>query len=273
MGDTSMVKGLLAVALIAVMAAAWLPVSRTSFAQTMPTQEKPEHYAYINGYPDDEIKPLNKISREETAVIFYRLMGEGSRKEYASIGAPFSDVDGARWSGDEISALYNAGIIQGYDDGSFRPEEPITRAEFAVMAARFERFQNAEAPGSTDGLVDVDKFEAAEGTGSPDTKNHWARQWIGAAVEKGWIRVFGDGTFRPENNIIRCEAMMLVNDALDRRVNGAGLLKGAKQWPDCAEDQWYYEIVLEATNSHDYERADRPKSTEKWTALRPSPTW
>lgn len=265
-----MSRGPLAIALITVMAVAvWLPVSWTSFAESAPAMEKPDHYAYIIGYPNQEVKPLGKITREETAVIFYRLMPEESRKAYASAGQPFYDVDSNRWSGNEIAALYNAKILQGYGDGSFRPAEPITRAEFAAMAAKFEAFNSVSKLGNTNAPGKTNMFEVWEGNGFSDTKSHWARHLIDYAVEKGWSRVFGDGTFRPENNIIRCEAMMLVNDALDRRVNDAGLLKDAKQWPDCTADQWYYEIVLEATNSHDYERADRPKSTEKWTVIRP----
>lgn len=269
----SMNRVIFVVVLIAVIAAAWPPVNRTCFAESAPAQEKPDHYAYINGYPDSEVKPLDKLTREEAAVIFCRLMTGESRKAYASAGQPFSDVNGSRWSGDEIEMLYNARIIQGYGDGSFQPAEPITRAEFAVMAARFAALQNAEKFENANEIENAAKFETAERNGFPDTENHWGKQLIDSAVEKGWIRVFGDGTFRPENNIIRCEAMMLVNDALDRRVNGAGLLKDAKQWPDCAADQWYYEIVLEATNSHDYERADRPKSTERWTVIRLAPAW
>jgi hypothetical protein len=107
----------------------------------------------------------------------------------------------------------------------------------------------------------------------PDAKGHWAEADINASTEAGWIRGFGDGTFRPDNTILRCEAMMLINDVLDRRVNTSGLLADAKQWPDNSEEKWYFEIVMEASNSHCCERADSAKSTEKWTKMEENPAW
>jgi hypothetical protein len=163
---------------------------------------------------------------------------------------PFKDVDPARWSGGDIAALYSAKIIQGYEDGSFQPAKPITRAEFAAMAARFDRLD--DAPDS--------RFS--------DINGHWAEIDINAAAEKGWVRAYGDLTFRPENTILRCEAMMWINDAQGRIVNAAGLHGHLKQWPDNTEDKWYYEIVIEAGYTHSYDRiADRKKSTEKWTSI------
>ena len=62
--------------------------------------------------------------------------------------------------------------------------------------------------------------------------------------------------------------MMLINDALDRRVNGAGITPEAIRWPDNPVDKWYYEIVQEASNSHKYERVNKEKSTEQWIDMR-----
>lgn len=216
---------------------------------------KADHFAYIVGYPDGEVKPLEKITREEVAVIFYRLMTNESRKQHYSSSQPFTDVAGGHWSNDEIATLYNAKIIQGNTDGSFEPARPITRAEFAAMASRFDMLEE----------VTESKF--------PDIEKHWAKKYINSSSGKGWINGYGDGTFRPDNFIIRCEAMKMINEVLDRRVNTAGLCSDTKQWPDNVESKWYYEIVLEATNTHDYERENRPRSTEKWTGIRDNPVW
>ena|GEM_PF-4771380 len=219
------------------------------------TQNQAIHYSYISGYPDGEAKPLRRMTREEAAVIFFRLMPEESRNFFMAAAQnaavpPFRDVDPVRWSAGEIAALHHAKIVQGYEDGSFHPAKPVTRAEFAAMAARF------------------DKLDAAPGDRFPDIGGHWAENEIKAAAEKGWVRAYGDLTFRPENTVLRVEAMMWINDAQDRIVNAAGLNGHAKQWPDIEKDEWYYEIVMEAGNTHTYERiADRKKSTEKWTSI------
>lgn len=277
MKETPKCRGLFVIGFIVVtVALGGAPVSRTSFAaedcfaaedafgktnNNGSTNGLPlgsDHFAYVIGYPDGTIKPLGAITREETAVIFYRLMPEERRNTYAGAYPPFTDVGSGRWSNEEIAALYQAGIIQGNPDGSYQPEKPVTRAEFSAIAARFARLEEAEE-------AKENKF--------PDIENHWAEKYINLSAEKGWIKGYGDGTFRPDNLIIRCEAMMLINEVLDRRVNTAGLLEDAKQWPDNAEEKWYYEIVMEATNTHDYDRADRPKSTEKWTKIEENPVW
>ena len=217
--------------------------------------DKKDHFAYVIGYPDGTVKPINTITREESAVIFYRLLTDESRKEYQAAIQPFYDVKSNRWSSKEIATLYNLKILDGYADGSFMPDKPITRAEFAVIAAKFDRLEI-----STENTF-------------PDIECHWAKDYINSSVRKGWIKGYGDGTFRPDNNMIRCEVMMLINELLDRRVNLAGLQKDAKQWPDNTPDKWYYEIVLEATNTHDYERADKAKSMETWTKIKDDPIW
>lgn len=252
-------KGLFVIALVAALVTvSGIPGTGTSFAATsIPplSLNKTDHFAYIIGYPNGEVRPLGKITREEVTVIFYRLMSEECRKAYASTTQPFTDVSGQRWSNDEIATLYRAKIIQGNSDGSFMPDKPITRAEFATIAAKFDNLED----------TDENKF--------PDIENHWAKDYINSSAEKGWINGYGDGTFRPDHIIIRCEAMKLINEVLDRRINIAGLHKDTKQWPDNTEDKWYYEIVLEATNTHDYERADKPKSMETWIRIRDNPVW
>ncbi|BFH11641.1 MULTISPECIES: MucBP domain-containing protein [Paenibacillus] len=101
--------------------------------------EMENHYNYINGYLDGTIKPENLISREEVAVIFYRLMKDETRSNYMKGSNSYGDVDSKRWSNKHISTMENAGIITGYPDGNFKPERSITRAEFATIASRFDK--------------------------------------------------------------------------------------------------------------------------------------
>ena len=220
-----------------------------------PELEKKEHFAYIIGYPDGLVRPIGTITREEVAVIFYRLLTKESRERYLSTSHRFHDVENNRWSNKEIATLAEAGILNGYPDGGFYPERPITRAEFAVLSAKFDLLENETQKSF------------------PDVEHHWAKLYINSSASKGWINGYGDGTFRPDNTIIRCEAMKLINEILDRRVNLAGIHKDAVNWSDNPTDKWYYEIVMEATNTHDYEREPRPKSIETWTRIKENPVW
>lgn len=208
-----------------------------------------DHFAYVSGYADNTVRPGNNITREEVASIFYRLLTDTSRAIYETDTNDFSDVAGDRWSNRAISTLTNAGIISGYPDGTFRPDQTITRAEFAAIAARFDMItENLENPFS-------------------DTAGHWAENLISFAASKSWVSGYSDGTFLPQKAITRAEAMTLVNNVLNRKVDKEGLLPGAKQWSDNPEGTWYYYEVLEATNSHDYTR-DEGATAEQWTALK-----
>jgi uncharacterized repeat protein (TIGR02543 family) len=153
--------------------------------------EKFDHFAYIIGYPEGDIRPLNNITREEVAMIFYRLLTDESRNQLLSDVNPFTDVEGNRWSNRAISTLYNAGIISGYPDGTFRPSAPITRAEFATIAAKFDNLD----------LGIPSKFT--------DIAGHWAERYITSAENKGWVQGYPDMTFKPEQDITRAEAMPL----------------------------------------------------------------
>ena len=214
-----------------------------------------DHFAYIKGYEDGTVRPTNNITREEVATIFYRLLTDTSRAIYFTEANTFSDVDSSNWSNKAISTLANAGIITGYPDGTFRPQENITRAEFAAIAARFS--------------------VVTENVASPftDTAGHWAESLIAFAADLGWVTGYPDNTFRPEQDITRAEAMTLINNVLDREVDAEGLLANAKQWVDNVPGTWYYYEVLEATNSHDYERRVEGEVLENWTALNPDPVW
>ncbi|CAH8711759.1 DUF5057 domain-containing protein [Paenibacillus thiaminolyticus] len=214
-----------------------------------PKLEMEHHYNYITGYPDGTIRPENRISREEVAAIFYRLMEDESREHYISDKNSFSDVTGSRWSNKQISTLEDAGMITGYPDGTFKPGNFITRAEFAAIASRFDQL-NDQAN---------DMFS--------DVFGHWAEKYIVSAANKGWIKGYPDGTFKPNQYITRAEAMAFINGMLNRKVKANDIHEHAKQWPDNKPGKWYYTHVLEATNYHDYSRNE--DGYEVWQAVHP----
>ena len=224
--------------------------------------DKPElntedHYAYIVGYPDGNVKPEGNITRAEVATIFFRLLTDESRDEFWSQTNPYSDVSEDDWYNNAVSTLTNAGIIDGYEDGTFKPNGNITRAEFATIAVRF--------------------FEATyEGENLfPDIDGHWAQDYINEAANAGIVDGYPDGTFGPQKLITRAEAMTMVNRTIDRHPDADHLLEDMITWPDNPETAWYYEQVQEATNSHEYtmNTDDEQNPYEIWTKLLPNRDW
>ena len=218
------------------------------------TLETEDHFAYVIGYPDGTVRPENDITREEVATIFYRLLRENKIVDIATTENDFTDVTADRWSNKAISSLTNGGYLTGYEDGTFRPENSITRAEFATMASRFAQIVN----------ISDKEFTDLEG--------HWANEYILKAAGEGWIEGYEDGTFRPENSITRAEVMTIINRMLVRYVDAEGLHKDTVLWIDMNGTEWYYYNVLEATNSHDYDRREDGK-LENWTSINENRIW
>lgn len=226
-----------------------------------PSLNKKDHVAYIIGYPDGTVQPQGEITRAEVTTIFFRLLTDASRADYWMQTNPYGDVAEESWYNNAVSTMDNADIVHGYEDGTFRPNTPITRAEFAAIAARFSR----ETAGSSCSFTDVDE-------------SHWASEEIALAEELGYIQGYEDGSFRPNQPITRAEAMTLLNRVLERAVERTRICEGAAQWPDNPEDAWYYTAVQEATNSHTYSRlSTRPEGQrfcyEKWISCTPAPDW
>ncbi len=207
------------------------------------------HIAYVYGYRDGYVRPQRNITRAEVAAIFYRLLRPDVRAEYASEKSPFADVPDTAWCAAEVATLARMGIFNGKTADTFAPSAPITRAEFAAVCARFDR-SGAQAAGA----------------GFTDIAGHWAREQILRAAALGWVHGYSDGRFAPDEPITRAEAVTMINRVLRRDPAGAGdLLAGMKRWPDNPESAWYYLAVQEATNGHEYRRAD--DGHEQWTAL------
>lgn len=218
-----------------------------------PTLNYDDHYAYIVGYEDGTVRPEGTITRAEVATIFFRMLSDNSRDRYYSKTNGFGDVSAGDWFNTAVSTMASAGIIHGYEDGTFRGDDPITRAEFAVIAANFDS-------SAYDGL---DKFS--------DVSKHWASEYINRATERGWINGYEDGTFRPDQNITRAEATALVNRVLNRKPSAGHMLDDMTVWPDNNKNEWYYADIQEATNSHYSERSN--DGYEIWTSLRPVIDW
>ena len=215
-----------------------------------------DHFAYIVGYGNGEVRPQNNITRAEVATIFFRLLTDDVRDENLTKTNRYSDVTRADWYNTAVSTLSSMGIITGYPDGTFRPNAAITRAEFAAIAARFDH----------DGDKTAAKFS--------DIASHWAKDEISIAYNNGWITGYPDGTFGPQRDITRAETMTLVNRVLNRQPETEDdLLPNMTVWTDNANPKaWYYLAVQEATNSHYYKFKTNSKY-EKWTELRETRDW
>ena len=215
-----------------------------------------DHFAYIVGYGNGEVRPQNNITRAEVATIFFRLLTDDVRDENLTKTNRYSDVAATSWYNTAVSTLSSMGIITGYPDGTFRPNAAITRAEFAAIAARFDH----------DGDKTAAKFS--------DIANHWAKDEISIAYNNGWITGYPDGTFGPQRDITRAETMTLVNRVLNRQPETEeDLLPNMTVWTDNANPKaWYYLAVQEATNSHYYKFKTNSKY-EKWTELRETRDW
>ena len=215
-----------------------------------------DHFAYIVGYGNGEVRPQNNITRAEVATIFFRLLTDDVRDENLTKTNRYSDVAATSWYNTAVSTLSSMGIITGYPDGTFRPNAAITRAEFAAIAARFDN----------DGDKTAAKFS--------DIATHWAKDEISIAYNNGWITGYPDGTFGPQRDITRAETMTLVNRVLNRQPETEDdLLPNMTVWTGNANPKaWYYLAVQEATNSHYYKFKTNSKY-EKWIELRETRDW
>lgn len=239
-----------------------------------PALDKDNHFLYIEGYPEDyrtgeysdnedlwPVKPQGNITRAEVATIFYRLLKDEVREEIETDVNSFPDVNADDWFNITVSSLANMGAISGYEDGTFRPNEPISRAELASMAVRF---------------YDAFEVEYEEGTFLDVEGDEWYADAIAAAAELGILGGYPDGTVRPNNNITRAETCAIVNRVLERRPHDEHLgdVDDMRTWPDNLPGAWYYADMQEATNGHYYEWIDIDGSKfEEWTEVDKDYDW
>lgn len=216
-----------------------------------------EHFAYLIGNDDGLIRPEANITRAEVATIFFRLLTDETRESFWSDTNSYTDVAAGSWYNNAVSTLSAIGVLGGYEDGSFRPNASITRAEFAKIAVSFFELE---------GLACENPFlDVAPGA--------WYAESVAAAAELGLIEGYEGGLFRPDAPITRAEACTIVNRTLGRAPHAAGLLPESEMnlWPDNMDaSAWYYAQIQEATNSHDFVWAGE---FEQWTQKLPERDW
>lgn len=220
---------------------------------TIPDLEMEEHFAYIAGYEDGTFRPDNKITREETASMIYRVLKSDVRKDNYLVNNGFADTTGNEWSNDAISTLSNMRIIKGKPGNRFAPKDNITRAEFVSIITRFIENDNV----SSDAQVDF-----------YDINGHWAKKDIKKAASLGWITGRGDGAFHPDDPITRAEAVTILNKVLNRVPSSIYHLENASEWKDNQNtNAWYYIAIQEASYSHEYNREGLTAPDERWTKV------
>ena len=215
------------------------------------TLNKTDHFAFLKGYPGGGFAPGKNMSRAEVTTMFARLLTE-QMEANKSYPASFSDVTSAHWAANYIGYMEQFGIVRGYSDGTFRPNAPITRAEFAAICCRFEQL--------TDGAATFTDVPAS----------HWAAKSISYAAKRGWVTGYADGTFKPGNNITRAEVAAVTCRLLERSADEAYIRAHLKELPrvfaDMNEQHWAYWYAMEASNGHDYTKSG---NAETWLRTYP----
>jgi hypothetical protein len=217
----------------------------------------PKHIRYIFGYPDGRVGPEASLTRAEMCVILFRLLTAEDKND--ELDARFPDVKEGAWYYQAVTYLAHIGIVSGYPDGEFKPDRHITRAEFAAIAAKLGELINVAGNDGNGG-----------GNGKafyPDIEGHWAQTLILGASGKGWLNGYPDGTFRPQSNLTRAEAVTIVNRMFARRVDKEDLPGWTPAYSDLPPAHWAYADIMEASVGHTFERADDGR--ELWIAQLP----
>jgi hypothetical protein len=189
-----------------------------------------DRIAYINGYPDGTVRPDGGVTRAEVAAMLFRLLSDVDKD--APLTSEFADVEAGKWYSQAVAYLTSIGILTGYEDGSFKPNAHITRAEFSAIVSRFD-----ESTSASD----------AAGSFSDVSATHWAFAFIGNVVEKGWLSGYPDGTFKPQNAITRAETVTAINNMLSRELAMADVPADAPVYTDLSRSHWAYTDIIEAT--------------------------
>jgi cell surface glycoprotein 1 len=214
-----------------------------------------DHYSYLIGYADGTVKPEGKITRAEVATIFFRLLTDDARAKFWMSTNNYTDVPADKWYNNAVSTLSNMGVISGYADGTFKPDAPISRAEFAKIAVSFSNVADLSYRGY---FADV-------------RESDWFSGFVAAAKDAGLIEGYNDGTFKPEKAITRAEVCTIVNRTLGRKPSASHMkISDRIDWPDVSVTDWYYEAIMEATNSHTYQMGQR---VETWNDKLPQRDW
>ncbi|MBP1762038.1 MAG: hypothetical protein H6Q64_1580, partial [Firmicutes bacterium] len=193
-----------------------------------------KHDRYIKGYPDNTVRPLGNITRAEIAAIFARIMDLEGNVTHTSA---YSDVTTNFWAAEYIETANKAGVMKGYADGTFKPNQPITRAELATVIARYLGIVRET---NLDQFLDLGNFS--------DTRGSWAQQTINELFRYAVVSGYSDGTFKPDQNISRAEAIKMINRMLYR----GPLTNVEASFPDCTKEKWYFGDMEESIRTHKY---------------------
>ncbi len=214
------------------------------------------HRKYISGYTDGTFKPDNNMARSEVSAIFARILSGYDEGNLTSTKTSFNDVASGDWFSKYIARLSETGIIKGYDDGTFKPDNPITRAEFATMCVRFYE-------------SDAGKIKNAKSDFTDVSSGHWAKDFIDKAAKQGFITGYPDGSYKPDNNITRAEVVTVINRMLSRYPDKKYIDKNLGNmtvFNDVTDNShWAYYEIYEAANEHQT-RVD--KKTESWLSAK-----
>ncbi len=209
--------------------------------------ETDDHNAYLTGYPDSTFRADRNMTRAEVAQMFYALLLDKN----VTITKSFSDVPDDAWYATAVKTLASLGMMDGYPDGTFRPDEPITRAEFATVGLAFA-YDPLDADCS---YYDV-------------SASAWYHTYVAQATTYGWIGGYPDNTFRPGNNITRVEVCVIVNNMLGRDADERYIDRHEDElvhFVDLSDSYWGYYTIMESTNTHEY---TGNFTNEKWTDVK-----
>jgi len=200
----------------------------------VPVLETDTHMPYVRGFPDGSFHPERPITRAEVALALFQLIGNQNANSHIT-GERFSDVGNAHWHSQAIHYLTNVGVLRGFPDGTFRPDDPMTRAELTATLSRLFAIN-----GSSNNF--------------PDVQGHWANTYISAAVSHGWMEGFGDGTFRPDNAITRAETVRIINRAFGRNPHPQSVdyLLNNNIFPDVSRSHWAFYDIMAAALRHEF---------------------
>ena len=210
--------------------------------------EKVSQPAYIAGFPDGTFKPGKEVTRAEAVRMFVKLVNNGAELP-KNPTTSFKDANNA-WYSDEINYAVAKGFIKGYSDGTFKPNQAITRAEFAQMISTFVK-------------------NGYPGTGSfKDVKGHWASDAISALYGNKNIKGYGDGTFKPDQKLTRAEAVTILNSVFGRNTKSNSFANvseaGLRRFSDVSKSHWAYYEILDASNGHNAAKIEGMDQVSIW---------
>jgi len=192
-----------------------------------------EHVLFVVGVGEGLFAPDRNLSRAEAATMFFNLL----RNQEVAITRSFPDVAESDWFARAVLTLASLGLVSGSPEGTFDPQQPITRAQLVAMAIAFV----SEVP-----LIDAEIYF------SDVAKEHWAYQSIKVANHFGWVGGFGDGTFLPDANLTRAQAVTIIN-RMQGRVADREFIESHPNllhFTDVTNDHWAYYEIMEAANRH-----------------------